>query len=142
MKKYHMELTKDDADLIVAAVNQGIDAHLQAVTDSTFEVVNPPKGSIESRVGGGRLVCDVAPNDMRVILRRLLETEREREESLALCITSTLGIEEMWLCTDDSFYITIDEYIEEFEMLAAALDLPYISIFDDSFWPYLFNEVL
>lgn len=131
---YHMELAKPDADIIVAVVNQGIDAYLQSVTDSEFTVK------------GNRLVCDVAPNDLGVIVRRLLETGGDAEWSLAFDIASTLGIEEILLCVNDMFYITLDEgYFEnkdDFEKLASILDLPYISVFDDKFWPRLLGEDL
>lgn len=139
MKRYHMELPKYDADLIIAAVNQGIDSYLQAVNNKETEFVWDERGY------GNRLICDVAPNDFGVIVRRLLETEGEAEESLARDMCSTMGIDGIWLCTEDRFYITIiedDEFFDDWEHVAAALDLPYISVFDKAFWPYLFNEVL
>ena len=137
MDKYHMELLKDEADLIVDVVNRGIDAHLQGVTDSTFKLGN--RG-----IHGNRFVCDVSPSDLGVIIRRLLESDDdtiEMAENLVYSIVDTLGIDEIWLCTDDRFYITLHEScFEDFELLAYTLDLPYISVFDDGFWPTLFNQ--
>ena len=118
---YHMELVKSDAELIVRAVNQGIDAHLHAVTDSTFEAK------------GNRLVCNIAPGDLGVIIRRLLETEDEQAETLAGDICYMLGIEEIWLTIDDRFEIThTEDYTRE-----------SVSVFDLQFWGDLMtaNEV-
>ncbi len=137
MEFYSIELVLENAQLVIAAVNQGIDAHLQAVTDSTFEWST-----------NNKLICKVAPKDLGVIIRRLLESDDdviEASENLVHDIVGTLGIDEIWLCTKDRFYITLSEnYFEEpeqFERLAYVLDLPYISVFDDAFWPNLFNEL-
>ena len=118
---YHIELVKSDAELIVRAVNQGIDAHLHAVTDSTFEAK------------GNRLVCNIAPNDLGVIVRRLLETEDEQSETLAGDICYMLGIEEIWLTIDDRFQMTHTE-----DSVSES-----VSVFDLQFWADLMavNEI-
>ena len=139
-KMYPMDLVGEDVKLIADVVNQGIDSHLQAVTDSKFEVYT------DELMGNTRMKCEIAPNDMRVILRRLLELDDdiiEDAESLVIAIVTTLGIEDFWLMTDARFYITLYEDDEDdWEYLACLLDLPYISIFDEDFWPRLFDEVL
>ena len=144
MKYYHMELVHPDDLLIVDVVNQGIDSHLQAITDSSF-----------IRSESGRLICDISPNDLRVIIRRLLESDDddiESAENLVLDIAGTIGIEEIWLALADRFYITLSEdYFEDaekLEILASelpayilGLDLPYISVFDTVFWPALLEGI-
>lgn len=115
---YRMELVQPDADLIRNVVNQGIDAHLHAVINSTFEVRQ------------NRLVCDIDPNDLGVIIRRLLETDEEQSEMLAGAICDTLGIEEIWLTIDDRFHIT---HIENGV-------LESVSVFDLQFWNDLLEQ--
>lgn len=66
---------------IASAVNQGIDAHLEAFTRSTFD----PKT--------GR--CLVHPEELHVLLRRLFDSGDEESWSLRSGILSTLGIEEV-----------------------------------------------
>lgn len=72
------------------AVNQGIDSHLEALTQrSTFNVSTGE--------------CNVHPDELHVLLRRLgeMECEEEDEENgdsphdLRSCILSTLDIEEV-----------------------------------------------
>jgi hypothetical protein len=137
METYEMSLVPEDAELVIKAVNQGIDSRLQAVTDSSFKWV---------RVNDlfPRLECTVSPNDLGVILRRLLEDGGEEEYLLASAIAYTLSINEIWLTTDDYFYITLFESVDDDrddDLLEAILDCPYISIFDDEFWPKLLAEV-
>jgi len=120
---YHMELVNPDAGMIVAVVNQGIDSHLQAVTDSKFTVKD------------NRLVCDVSPSDLGVIIRRLLETGGDEEYSLAFGIASTLGIDEITLSFDDKFLITYaDDNIIDNEVEAI------VSVFDADFWSELLDR--
>jgi hypothetical protein len=83
-ENFPMQLPRgEDADAIVAAVNQGIDSHLEAITDSRFYWA------------GGRLVCDVAPADMLVLLRRLGESDSDAAMSLRSSILTSLEIEEI-----------------------------------------------
>lgn len=82
-ERYPMTLAGEDIQPVVNAVNQGIDSHLQALTDSTFTWT------------GRKLACDVAPADMLVLLRRLYEDGSEAAWSLRSAILSTIGIEEV-----------------------------------------------
>lgn len=71
--KVHPELfpmhikSQDEWDIIVAVVNQGIDAHLEAFTRSTFE-------------DDGQ--CVIHPEEMHIFLRRLEENGAEEAYSL------------------------------------------------------------
>ncbi len=90
---YPMSLVGEDAQAVIAAVNQGIDAHLEAITsdDSTFS-----RG--ERRVGEKVLTytleCNVGVRSMPVLLRRLLE-DFDVGHSLATAILNTLGFGEV-----------------------------------------------
>lgn len=79
-----MSLNKSDAQIIQEIVNQGIDARLEAVTNSSFNWDSNRK-----------LNCSINPKDMLVILRRLSESEQEDAMNLRSDILSTLEIEEI-----------------------------------------------
>ena len=80
---YTMEnLSQEEWTPIVEAVNQGIDAHLEAFTRSTFEA-------------GTRGFCLVHPEELHILCRRLGESGDEEAESLRGCILQTLDIEEI-----------------------------------------------
>ncbi len=64
-------------DVIVAAVNQGIDSHLEGFTKSEFD----------------NGICFVHPDELHILVRRLLESDNEYAEDLGICILSTLDIE-------------------------------------------------
>jgi hypothetical protein len=84
---------QDEWSWLAAAVNTGIDAHLEALTNrSTFD----------NSTG----VCNVHPNELHVLLRRLLdqgwdqtedqiEGRAESPHGLRSAILDTLGIEEI-----------------------------------------------
>ena len=78
-----MELVGEDAAVMRAVVNQGIDAHLTAVVHSHFQWQ------------GHRLVCEVDHADMQIILRRLNDDGSDVALSLRSGILSTIGIEEV-----------------------------------------------
>lgn len=82
-KRYPMTLVGDDAAMMVGVVEQGIDAHLEGFTESKF--------TGDAR----RLVCDMGPKDMLVLLRRLNELESGGAMNLRSAILSTLEIEEI-----------------------------------------------
>ena len=82
-ERYPMSLVGEDRDVMTAIVNQGIDAHLEAFTDSKFTD------------NGHRLICDVGPKDMHVLLRRLNESDHENAMSLRSGILTTIDIEEV-----------------------------------------------
>jgi len=56
---YNMSLVGEHRTLMTEIINQGIDSHLEAFTQSSFSD------------DGNRLHCDVGPNDMLILLRRL-----------------------------------------------------------------------
>ena len=86
---YPMSLVGEDRDVMIIVINQGIDAHLEAFTESTFSD------------DGYRLTCDVSPKDMLILLRRLDEGIGMDSEmfcvanSLRSCILDTMDIEEI-----------------------------------------------
>ena len=82
-KNYKMELSRSDAQIITEIVNQGIDSHLEAVTNSTFEWEE------------GKLHCDISPHSMATIIRRLGERTDDEALMLRTDILFTLGIEEI-----------------------------------------------
>ena len=88
---YPMELVAEDADACIKAVNQGIDARLQACNTKgrdSYEVVTRP-GPLKQRV----LACRVSPDSLPVLLRRLYEQADEASEQLADDILLTLGFD-------------------------------------------------
>ena len=93
---FTMSLTDtDEIQAVIEAVNQGIDAHLEAC-------YCPERG--DRYAGGerraGKLVlcrtldCVVSPESLPVLLRRLFELEDEAGSSLASDILTVLGIDE------------------------------------------------
>jgi hypothetical protein len=95
---YPMELVGDDAKAVEAAVNIGIDPHLEGcfmpVLGDNFEWKTKPIGK---KVTTTKLHCKVSKGSLPVLLRRLYETEGElREEACRLAddILGTLGLRE------------------------------------------------
>lgn len=80
---YSMTLVGEDSELMVEIINQGIDSHLEAFTESTFNG------------NENRLICNVSPKDMLVLLRRLEESDNENACFLRIGILETLDIEEI-----------------------------------------------
>jgi len=76
---YVMSLVGDDARAFVAAYNQGIDSHLEAIT-------------VRSEWMGARLRVWVHPAELPTLVRRLFEGD-DNAHSLASGILSTLGME-------------------------------------------------
>ena len=95
-KPFSMSLTDtDEIKAIIAAVNQGIDAHLEAC-------YCPDRGD---RFGCGTrkavklvvcrtLECSVSPKSLPVLLRRLLDSDYEAGTRLASDILIVLGFNE------------------------------------------------
>ena len=84
---YQMEIKSErEWVVIAAAVNQGIDAHLEAVSD---------RSSFDATTGK----CLVHPDELHVLLRRLFELADQEcsnepgPEDLAGAILDTLGLE-------------------------------------------------
>ncbi len=92
---YHMSLVAEDRQNVIAAVNQGIDAYLEACfvpdRDDSFRLKTPP--GIRGGISGSRLQCKVSPKSLPVLVRRLMESDDERAGSLASDICQTLDIE-------------------------------------------------
>lgn len=80
---YTAELVGEDAKAVEAAVNQGIDSHLEAC-------YLPARGDCY-KWKGSRLVCVISRESLVVLVRRLLEAGDET--SLASSICFTLGVE-------------------------------------------------
>ena len=74
---YPMRLCSDDFTSVQAAVNQGIDSHLEAV-------------NLEQD-GGRILIKDIA--SMRTLLRRLIESDDQNSLDFASAVMQTLGFE-------------------------------------------------
>ena len=92
---YPMSLVGEDRHAVIAAVNQGIDAHLETcfVPDRGDRFrMQIPQG-IRGWISGPRLECRVSPQSLPVLLRRLLESGDETAESLASGICQTLDVE-------------------------------------------------
>jgi hypothetical protein len=82
-KPYPMEFHQgtEDFQSLMRAVNQGIDAYLEAVQFSEFNGAH------------GRRGFTITPDTLHVLIRRLMESENENDNSLASGICSTLEIE-------------------------------------------------
>ena len=79
---YRMEIkSQDEWKVISDAVNIGIDGHLEGFTKSSFD----------DRTGK----CNIHPEELHILLRRLFESESNEAWSLRSDILSTLGIEEI-----------------------------------------------
>lgn len=85
---FTMELAGEDADLMTEIVNAGIDSRLEGFTRSTFQWYIHTTGSKaipldEWSAGGGekrygraligKLHCAIHPNEMQILIRRLVE---------------------------------------------------------------------
>ncbi|KKM76666.1 hypothetical protein LCGC14_1377900 [marine sediment metagenome] len=83
---YDMWLTAADDELVCGIINQGIDAHLEAVCADDH--------GLESKDGGNKHHISITDSkSMRCFLRRLMENGSENATDLASCIMETLGIE-------------------------------------------------
>lgn len=82
-ERFPMTLVGSEAALMVKLVEMGIDSHLEAFTESKFT------GNER------RIVCDVGPKDMLVLLRRLNESDSDDAMSLRSGILTVLEIEEI-----------------------------------------------
>jgi len=91
---YPMEIVGSEVDWVIQAVNQGIDAHLEACNV-------PLRGDSYERIGERRLRCKVSPESLPTLLRRLEELDPEIEDDPDGCpiclvdaILGTLGFNE------------------------------------------------
>ena len=92
---YRMNLLGEDCQSVLAAVNQGIDAYLEAcfVPDrgDRFGYTLSRRGSGD--IPGARLECNLSPESLVTLVRRLLQADDPTAESLAAGICQTLGLE-------------------------------------------------
>jgi hypothetical protein len=88
---YCMELVgRIDIEAMMAAVNQGIDSHLEACfVPDLGDVFEPKKRKVGSRCVGHVLACKVSQESMPVLLRRLFEGQ-EPDQHLAQDILDNL----------------------------------------------------
>ena len=79
---YSMMLVAEDETLVCEIINQGIDAHLEAIF---FD---------DHGIRDGKRCIDIRDSaSMRCLLRRLMETDNENANDLASCIMQTLEYE-------------------------------------------------
>jgi hypothetical protein len=92
---YPMSLVGEDRHVVIAAVNQGIDAHLEACfvpsRGDRFRLETP--AGIRGRISGLRLECTVSAKSLPTLIRRLMAAGDETADSLASSICQTLDIE-------------------------------------------------
>jgi hypothetical protein len=95
MDGYPMSLVGADCQSVLAAVNQGIDAYLEACfvpgRGDQFGYTLSRRGSGD--VPGARLECNLSPESLVTLVRRLLQSDDPTAESLAAGICQTLGLE-------------------------------------------------
>jgi hypothetical protein len=84
---FEMSLVSDDLEMVEMAVNQGIDSRLEGFTRSKFEW-NPTPYCL-------RLECKIHPDEIQVLIRRLVESGDCHAEDLADSIVYVLYDKEM-----------------------------------------------
>lgn len=99
-KPYTMSLVGEDAKAVQDAVNRGIDSHLEACfldgLDSykwRQDKLPPSKQFPKGAVIAIRLDCEVSPQSLPTLIRRLLESG-DHSESLATDMLLVLGFED------------------------------------------------
>jgi len=92
---YPMSLVGKDQQTVIAAVNQAIDWRLEAcfvqARGDRFKFQTPE--GIRGSISGVRLECNVSPQSLPVLVRRLIESGDEAAGALASSICQTLDIE-------------------------------------------------
>lgn len=93
---FTMSLTgQDDMEAVIEAVNQGIDAHLEACfCPNRGDQYDGGKRTAGRTVLCRTLECVVSPESLPVLLRRLFDSEDETAVTLATDILTSLGIDE------------------------------------------------
>lgn len=89
-KPFDMSMTGDDAEAVKRAVNQGIDAHLEAAY--IRERGDSYEWSGDRRVK--RLNCTISPESFPTLVRRLFEDDDECANRLASDMLCVLGFDE------------------------------------------------
>jgi hypothetical protein len=86
----------DEIRAVIHAVNQGIDAHLEACNClGRGDRYEPEDVTVEGRLLARKLSCTVSVESFPVLLRRLWETESEAAENLLTSILDVLGFEDV-----------------------------------------------
>ena len=74
---FDMSLIPEDAEMVEAAVNIGIDSRLEGFTKSKFAIQTNHEGALV------RLDCQIHLSEMQILIRRLLESGDIHAEMLA-----------------------------------------------------------
>jgi len=82
---YRLRACPGDAKHIEAAINQGIDSHLEAC-------FIPDRGD-SYQWGDTHLKCKISPESFPVLIRRLMESDSDDAQSLAFSLCDSLDIE-------------------------------------------------
>ena len=91
---YTMSLVGEDRQAVIAAVNQGIDARLEACfAPERGDRFNRSTADRRATLSPARLECRVSPTSLVVLVRRLMQMGDSAAESLAACVCQSLGIE-------------------------------------------------
>ena len=91
---YCMSLVGADCRVVIAAVNQGIDARLEACfAPERGDRFNRSTADRRATLSPARLECRVSPTSLVVLVRRLMQMGDSAAESLAACVCQSLGIE-------------------------------------------------
>lgn len=95
-KPYPMSLVGEAARAVEQAVNIGIDSHLEAcfVPERGDSYEHGKRSTAGGVVHTLTLECEVSPESLPVLLRRLFEQEGEEGPSLASSILETIGIDD------------------------------------------------
>lgn len=88
---YHMSLVGKDIETVAAAVNQGIDSHLEACYIPERGDNYYGQDNFDNPVRGKSLECYVSPQSLVVLIRRLMESENGLDLASSIC--DTLDIE-------------------------------------------------
>jgi hypothetical protein len=99
-RPFTMSLTDtDDIKAVIAAVNEGIDAHLEACyCPDRGDQYEGGKRKAGKLVLCSTLECSVSPESLPVLLRRLFDSDDEAGMMLAGDILTVLGINERVPC--------------------------------------------
>ena len=92
---YTMSLVGEDGRAVITAVNQGIDAYLEAcfVPDRGDRYGGLAAPGMARKLPGNRLECVVSPESLVTLVRRLMQADDPAAESLAAGICQTLDLE-------------------------------------------------
>jgi len=92
---YPMTVVGEDIDSVMGAVNQGIDAHLEAcfVPDRGDRYEHGDR-RVKDMIITRTLKCKVSEESLPILIRRLFEAEDENSNNLASNILSSIDIED------------------------------------------------